>query len=44
MRLLFVADVLESFRTYKDSTYAMLVQAYQRGHALYACDTSDLVA
>ncbi|NBY16930.1 MAG: hypothetical protein EBQ78_04625, partial [Betaproteobacteria bacterium] len=23
MRLLFVADPLESFRTYKDSTYAM---------------------
>jgi glutathione synthase len=44
MRLLFVADALESFRTYKDSTYAMLVQAYQRGYALYACDTSDLVA
>lgn len=44
MRLLFVADALESFRTYKDSTYAMMVQAQARGHALYACDTSDLVA
>jgi len=44
MRLLFVADPLESFRTYKDSTYAMLVQAYQSGHALYVCDTSDLIA
>ena len=44
MRLLFVADPLESFRTYKDSTYAMMVQAQERGHSLYACDTSDLVA
>jgi glutathione synthase len=42
--LLFVADPLESFRTYKDSTYAMMVQAQERGHWLYACDTPDLVA
>ncbi len=33
MRLLFVADPLESFRTYKDSTYAMMVQAQERGHS-----------
>ncbi len=44
MRLLFVADPLESFRTYKDSTYAMMVAAHQRGHTIYACDTADLVA
>jgi glutathione synthase len=43
MRLLFVADPLESFRTYKDSTYAMMVTAHQRGHDVHACDTADLV-
>ena len=44
MRLLFVADPLASFRTYKDSTYAMMVAASERGHAIYACQTADLAA
>jgi len=42
MRLLFIADPLESFKTYKDSTYAMMVEADRRGHALYAMLANDL--
>jgi glutathione synthase len=36
MRLLFIADPLESFKVHKDSTYAMMAEAARRGHALYA--------
>ena len=42
MRLLFVADPLESFKTYKDSTYTMMREAARRGHALLACEPTDL--
>jgi glutathione synthase len=42
MDLLFVADPLESFKTYKDSTYAMMVEAAARGHRLLACEPRDL--
>ena len=38
MNLLFVADPLESFKTYKDSTYAMMREAQRRGHTLAACE------
>ena len=41
--LLFVADPLASFKTYKDSTYAMLVEADRRGHALWACEAEQLI-
>ena len=34
MHVAFIADPLESFRIYKDSTYAMMVEADRRGHAL----------
>jgi glutathione synthase len=40
--LLFVADPLETFKTYKDTSYAMMRQAAARGHALWACTTHDL--
>jgi len=40
--LLFVADPLESFKTYKDSTYAMMREAARRGHRLMACEPKDL--
>jgi glutathione synthase len=43
LNLLFIADPLESFKTYKDSTYAMMVEANRRGHALNAMLASDLV-
>ncbi len=42
MDLLFVADPLESFKTYKDSTYSMMREAVSRGHALWACEPRDL--
>ncbi|MBP6898777.1 MAG: glutathione synthase [Burkholderiaceae bacterium] len=43
MKLLFVADPLESFKTYKDTTFAMMREAARRGHELWACQTADLV-
>jgi glutathione synthase len=42
MKLLFVADPLEGFKTYKDSTYAMLREAHSRGHELFACEAKHL--
>ena len=43
MNLLFVADPLESFKTYKDSTFAMMREAAARGHALWACEPAHLL-
>ena len=42
MNLLFVADPLESFKPYKDSTFAMMREAAARGHALWACEPAHL--
>jgi glutathione synthase len=42
MKLLFVADPLASFKTYKDSTFAMMREAAARGHSLMACEPKDL--
>jgi glutathione synthase len=42
MKLLFVADVLENFKTHKDSTFAMMREATARGHTLMACEPKDL--
>ena len=41
--LLFVADPLESFKTYKDSTFAMMREAARRGHSLWACEVAQLL-
>jgi glutathione synthase len=35
MKICFIADPLPSFRIYKDSTYAMMVEAAKRGHELH---------
>ena len=43
MKLLFVADPLETFKTYKDTTFAMMREAAARGHELLACEPRDLV-
>jgi glutathione synthase len=43
MKLLFVADPLESFKVYKDTTYTMMREAARRGHELWACEVADLV-
>ncbi len=42
MKLLFVADPLESFKTYKDTTFSMMREAVRRGHTLMACEPKDL--
>ena len=43
MKLLFVADPLDTFKTYKDSTFAMMREAARRGHELFACEPQQLV-
>jgi glutathione synthase len=43
MKLLFVADPLEGFKTYKDTTFSMMREAARRGHELWACESADLV-
>ena len=35
MKLAFIADPLDSFKIYKDSTYAMMAEAAKRGHELH---------
>ena len=42
MQILFVADPLATFKTYKDSTFAMMREAQQRGHQVLACETHDV--
>ncbi len=42
MHLLIVADPLESFRIYKDSTFAMMREAQKRGHRLSVCEPKDI--
>jgi glutathione synthase len=42
MKLLFVADPLETFKTYKDTTFAMMREAQKRGHAVSACEPKDI--
>ncbi len=43
MDILFVTDPLASFKTYKDSTYAMMREAQKRGHGLLACEPRQLI-
>ena len=43
MHLLFVADALESFKIYKDTTFAMMREAQRRGHTLSVCEPKDLM-
>ncbi|HSV69448.1 MAG TPA: glutathione synthase [Methylibium sp.] len=43
MRLLFIADPLDGFKTAKDSTFAMMREAAARGHALLACEPKDIL-
>ena len=42
MKLLFVADPLESFKIYKDTTFAMMREAQRRGHQLAVCGPQDM--
>jgi glutathione synthase len=43
MKLLFIADPLPSFKTYKDTTYAMMREAARRGHTLWVCEQRQIV-
>ncbi|BEU98225.1 glutathione synthase [Acidovorax sp. DW039] len=38
MNFLFIADPLESFKIYKDTTFSMMREAQRRGHTLSVCE------
>ncbi len=42
MKLLFVADPLDTFKTHKDSTFAMMREAQKQGLSVWACEASSL--
>jgi glutathione synthase len=42
MKILFIADPLTSFKTYKDTTYAMMRELQKRGHVIAACEPAQL--
>lgn len=42
MKFAFLADPLEQFKISKDSTYAMMAEAAQRGHQVYAFQQKEL--
>jgi glutathione synthase len=42
MKLAFLADPLSGFKTYKDSTFAMMREAARRGHRIYAFEQRDM--
>ena len=42
MNILFVADPLEAFKIYKDTTFAMMRELQQRGHRIAACEPKQL--
>jgi len=41
-RILFVADPLESFKIYKDTSFAMMREFQRRGHAIWATQANQL--
>jgi glutathione synthase len=43
MDILFVADPLESFKIYKDTTFSMMREAQRRGHTVAACEPAHIV-
>ena len=43
MKLLFITDPLESFKIYKDTTFAMMREAQRRDHTVAVCLPQDLV-
>ena len=42
MHILFIADPLESFKIYKDTTFSMMREAQRRGHTLSVCEPKDI--
>jgi glutathione synthase len=43
LKLAIILDPLESIKTYKDSTYAMMREAHARGHTLYVMEQHALI-
>ena len=43
MHILFIADPLDTFKIYKDTTFAMMREAQKRGHTLSVCDPKDIM-
>jgi glutathione synthase len=43
MEILFVTDPLDTFKTYKDSTFAMMREAQRRGHTVQACEPRHML-
>ncbi|HEY1101960.1 MAG TPA: glutathione synthase, partial [Burkholderiaceae bacterium] len=42
MNLLFIADPLDSFKIYKDTTFAMMRTLQARGHTIAVCESRDM--
>jgi glutathione synthase len=42
MHILFIADPLESFKIYKDTTFAMMREAAKRGHVISSCELQNM--
>lgn len=42
MNILFIADPLDSFKIYKDTTFAMMREVQKRGHTVTACEPQHL--
>ena len=40
--ILFIADPLDTFKIYKDSTYVMMRELQTRGYGLWACEATDI--
>ena len=43
MHILFIADPLESFQIYKDTTFSMMRESQRRGHTLSVCEPKDIM-
>ncbi len=43
MDMLFIADALELFKPYKDTTFSMMRECARRGHTLWACEPKHVV-
>jgi glutathione synthase len=43
MDILFVADPLESFKIYKETTFAMMREAQRRGHTIAVCEPRHIL-
>lgn len=42
MSILFVADPIETFKIYKDTTFVMMRELQRRGHSISVCETKDI--